>query len=130
MAGFIERSNLRLIVRNTSSPVIDSLCDQVMKEDIAVACLCCGFLVQQELIITSMMGAILKRLVFRRDAPIYIIYAKPFERSKLERDLWRGLLLGDLTRMLRIVISPLPHVFIRIDALNECLSKHLLELLK
>ena len=63
---------LRLTARNTSSLVIDSLCDQARKEDITVACLYCDFTAQREQTITSMMGAILKQLVRRGDIPIYL----------------------------------------------------------
>ena len=42
----------------------------------------------------------------------------------------RGLRLGDLMGMLRMAIALLPQVFICIDALDECLPKHLPELLE
>ena len=38
---------MRLTRRNTSSLVIDSLCDQPIKEGIMVACLYCDFLAQK-----------------------------------------------------------------------------------
>ena len=113
-------------MRNISSLVIDSLCDQARKEDAIVACLYCDFLAQQEQSIISMMGAILKQLVGREDIPIYLREA--FHEAKKEIG-GRGLLLADLTRMLRMAIASLPQVFICIDALDECLPKYLPALL-
>ena len=69
-----------------------------------------------------MIGAILKQLVGRDDIPIYIREA--FEEGKKEIG-GRGLLLADLIRMLKTAIASLPQVFICIDALDECLPKHL-----
>jgi len=107
--------------------VIDSLCDEEREEDIAVACLYCDFLAQQEQTITNIMGAILKQLVGRGDIPKDVREA--FQRGKKEIG-GRGLLLSDLMRMLRTAISSLSRVFICIDALDECLPKYLPELLK
>jgi len=113
--------------RNTSSLVIDSLCDQARKEDITVACLYCDFLAQEEQTITSMMGAILKQLVGRGDIPIYLREAFQEGQSEIGG---RGLLLSDFMRMLRTAIASLRKVFICIDALDECLPKNLPELLE
>ena len=113
--------------QNTSSLVIDSLCDQAKKEDIAVACLYYDFLAQQEQTITNMMGAIMKQLVGRGGIPQNVREA--FQEGKKEIG-GRGLRLADLMRMLKIAISSLPKVFICIDALDECLPKNLPELLE
>ena len=102
--------------------MIDQLCDQARKEEIAVACLYCDFLAQEEQTITNMMGAILKQLVSRGDIPVYLRNA--FQQGQKEIG-GRGLLLADLMRMLRIVISSLSQVFICMDALDECPPKHL-----
>jgi len=114
-------------VRNTSSLVIDSLCDQARKEDITVACLYCDFLAQQEQTVTSMMGAILKQLVGGVDIPIYLREA--FQEGKKEIG-GRRLSLEDLVGMLRRAIASLGKVFICIDALDEYLPKDLPELLE
>ena len=121
MSGWILRKKrISLTARNTSSLVIDSLCDQAREEDIAVAWLYCDYNAQQEQTVTNMMGAILKRLV-GREIPEDI--RKAFQEG-------RRPLLADLIRMLRIAIAPLPQVFICIDALDECLPKNLLEVLE
>jgi len=125
--GTLWKSLIRLTARNASSLVIDRLCDQAGDEAIAVAGLYCDFLAQQEQIITNMMGAILKQLVGRGDIPHDVHDA--FQKGRREFG-GRGLLLADLMRMLRTAIASLPRVFICIDALDECLPKHLPELLE
>ena len=102
--------------------MIDSLCDQAAKGDIAVAGLYCDFLAQQEQTIANILGAILKQLVGRGDIPEYLREA--FQKGKREFG-GRGLRLPDLMGMLRTTIASLPQVFICIDALDECLPKHL-----
>ena len=66
------------------------------------------------------MGAILKRLV-GKEIPEDV--RKAFQEG-------RRPLLADLMRMLKITTASKPQVFICIDALDECLPKHLPELLK
>ena len=115
-----------LTARNTSSLVIDRLCDQAKEEDIAVAWLYCDFLAQQEQTVTNMMGAILKGLVGRGDTPKDIREA--FQEAKKVGG--RRPLLADLVRMFETTITSLPQVFICIDALDECLPKKIPELLE
>ena len=56
-------------MRNTSSLVIDSLCDRAGEESIAVSGLYCDFLAQQEQTTTNIMGAILQQLAGRGGGP-------------------------------------------------------------
>jgi len=107
--------------------VVDKLCDQAKGGDIVVACFYYDFLARQEQTITNVMGAILKQLVCRGDIPVYLREA--FQQGKMEVG-GRGLRLADLMGMLRMAIASLPQVFICVDALDECLPKHLPELLK
>ena len=125
MGSFGKR--IWLTARNTSSLVIDSLCDRAKKEDFAVAGLYYDYLAQQEQTATNMMGAVLKQLVGRGDIPKSI--RKAFQEGKKEIGD-RGLRHAELMRMLKIAISSLRQVFICIDALDECLPKYLPELLK
>ena len=111
---------------NTSSLVIDSLCDQAREENITVACLYCDFLAQQEQTVTSMMGAILKQLVGGGDIPIYLREAFK-EGQKIGG---RKPALEDLVGMLRRAIASLGQVFICVDALDEYLPKDLPELVE
>ena len=115
-----------LIAWNISSLVIDSLCDQEGKEDIIVAALYCDYLNQQEQTSTNMIGAILKQFVGKRDIPKGL--HKTFQEEKKMAG-GRGPRLPDLMRMFRATIASLPQIFISIDALDECLPKHLSELL-
>ena len=126
MVGFFERSGY-LTARNTSSIVIDSLCDQAKKENIAVACLYCDFKAQQEMTTTNMMGAILRQLVGGRGIPEDLRQA--FQEGKREVG-GRRLQHAGLMRMLKIVIAPLPQVFICIDALDRCPPRDLPKLLE
>jgi len=114
------------MARNTSSLVIDSLSTQAWREDIAVAGLYCDFHIQQEQTVASIMGAILKQLVGRGDIPEHLREAFQGGKRKLGGRRPR---LPDLMGMLRITLASLPQVFICIDALDECLPKHLPELL-
>jgi len=113
--------------RNSSSLVIDTLCDQAREEGIAVAGLYCHFFAQQEQTVTNIMGAILKQLAGRGGTPEYIREA--FQEAKKETE-GRGPRLADLMGLLWIAIASIPRVFICIDALNECLPKCLSELLE
>ena len=106
--------------------MIDSLYDRAGKEDIAVAGFYYDFLSQQEQTVTNVMGAILKQLVGRGSIPKSLREA--FQKAKKETGS-RGLLHWDLMGMLRMAIASLPQVFICLDALDECLPKHLPELL-
>jgi len=106
--------------------VIDSLCDRAAEESIAVAGLYCDFLSHQEQTSTNIMGAILKQLVGRGGIPNYLREA--FQKGQKEFG-GRGPRLRDLMGMLRATIASLPRVFICVDALDECLPKHLPDLL-
>ena len=124
--GILGGRRISLTARNISSLVIDSLCDQAREEDIAVAGLYCDYLSEQEQTITNMMGAILRQLVGRGDIPEYLREA--FNKGKMEFG-GRGLRLLDIMGMIKTAIASLSQVFICIDALDECLPKHLPELL-
>jgi len=110
------------MARNTSSFVIDTLCDQARGRGVAVAGFYYDFLAQQEQTITDVMGCILKQLV-GTDIPKYI--REEFQKGKASR----GPRLANLMVMLRITIASLRQVFICIDGLDECLQKNLPELL-
>ena len=87
----------------------------------------CDFRDQQEQTTTNIMGAILKQLVFR--GGVLEGVQKAFKKAKDEVG-GRGLRLPDIVHMLKHAVATLPKVFICIDALDECLPKHLLELLR
>ena len=115
------KKRILLTGRNTSSLVIDKLCDQAREDDLVVAWLYCDYLAQQEQTIINIMGAILRQLL---------------GRSGISKDLreafreGRRPLLPDLVRILQIAIGSLSQVFICIDALDEFPRKDLPELLE
>ena len=128
VSGKVLSRNLTLLTAgNISSLVIDSLCDQAQEENIAVAGLYCDFLAQQEQTTTNIMGAILKQLVSRGGIPNHVRVA--YQKGKMEFG-GRGPRLVDLMGMLKITIASIPQVFICLDALDECLPKHIPELLE
>ena len=127
-ASFIwKKYELLLTAGNISSLVIDRLCDESREEDIAVAMFYCDFRHQQDLTATNIIGAILKQLVVKDEVLEHVQAA--FQEAKAEVG-GRGPRLPDTVEMLKQAVVTLPQVFICIDALDECLSKHLLELLE
>ena len=120
MAGSFKEVNITNR-RNTSSLVIDRLCDEAEEEGLAVAWLYIDYLAQEEQTVTNLMGAILKRLIGGREIPKEI--EKAFHQG-------RRPLLAELIGILKKVMASLPPVFICIDALDECLSKNLPQLLE
>jgi len=111
---------------NISSLVIDSLCDRPCGEDIAIAMFYCDFRDHEQQTATDIVGAILKQLVVRGTVLENVRTA--FQKAKNEVG-GRGLRHPDMVQMLKQAIAELPRVFICIDALDECLPKHQLELL-
>ena len=106
--------------------MIDDLCDEPCEEDIAIAMFYCDFRDQQEQTTIKIMGAILKQLVVREE--VLEDVKERFQKAKKEVG-GRGLRLPDMVQMLKQAVATLPQVFICIDALDECLPRHLLELL-
>jgi len=86
----------------------------------------CDFRDQREQTTTNIIGAILKQLVVRGQVLEHV--QKAFQKAQNEVG-GRGLRLSDMVQMLKQAIAALPRVFICVDALDECLPKHLLELL-
>jgi len=114
------------MVSNISSLVIDDLCDRPCEEDTAIAMFYCDFRDQQEQTTINIVGAILRQLVVRGEVLEHV--RKAFRGAKMQVG-GRGLRLPDMIQMLKQVVAILPQVYICIDALDECLSEHLLELL-
>jgi len=117
---------MSLTARNSSSLVIDRLCDRAREEGLAVAWFYCDYNVQQEQTVINTVGAIAKQLVSRGGIPKDIREA--FQEAKEVGG--RRPLLADLMGMLRIAIAKLTQVFICVDALDECLPKDLPKLLE
>ena len=121
------RSRKLLTAINISSLVIDNLCDEPCKEEIAITMFYSDFRDQQEQTTTNIIGAILKQLLVRGEVLEHVQSA--FQKAKREVG-GRGLRLPDMVQMLKQAVVILPQVFICIDALDECPPTHLLELLR
>ena len=106
--------------------MIDRLCDEAGGEDIAVAGFYCDFRYQDEQTAANIMGAILKQLVAKEEILGHVQMA--FQKAQKELG-GRDLRLPDMVQMVKRAVATLPQVFICIDGLDECLPKHLLELL-
>lgn len=109
--------------------MIDDLCNKFRgQEDVVVACLYCDFLTRKEQSTTSLIGALLKQVVARLElVPTEISDAFLEEKGNLGG---RGLLLPDILKLLEVVLTSLRRVFICVDALDECLTGRLPELLR
>jgi len=118
---------ISLTASNTSSLVIDQLCDQARNRDIAVSGLYCDYLAQEEQSAANMLGVILNQLSKRNGIPgpvrkVFSDGGGGFGRRTMQ--------LSDLVEILKTTIASLPEVFICIDALDECLPKNRQELLE
>jgi len=122
----IWKERIPLTAGNTSSLVIDGLCDRAEEENIAVAGLYCDFLAQQDQTVNNVIGAILKQVIGRGEVTEDL--RKAFQKAKMEFG-GRGPQLQDLKGMLRTAIASIHKVFICVDALDECLPKYLPDLL-
>ena len=111
---------------NISSLVIDDLCDGPCEEHVAIAMFYCDFRSQQEQTSANIIGAILRQLLVGGEMLEHVQLA--FRKAKKEVG-GRGLRLPDMAQMLKQALATLSQAFICIDALDECLPKHLLELL-
>src|SRR5437879_8022766 len=121
------KPELSLMSNNISSLVVDHLCDAPDEETIAVAGFYCDHRDQHNQTITNIMGAILKQLVVGEKVLKHVKTA--FNKAKIKAG-GRGLRLPDMVAMLKQVVAMLPRGFICIDAVDECLPKHLPELLR
>ena len=106
--------------------MIDSLCDGVEEQDVAVACFYFDFAAKTEQQPTSMLGALLKQMVGGlRELPGEI--SKAYENQK--RVLGgRAPRLSDIVKMLQTTCSE-KHTFICIDALDGCGAEYRVKLL-
>ena len=123
----LSNESTLLMVRNTSSLVIDWLCNQVRNRDIAVAGLYCDYLAQKEQSATNMLGAILKQLLERDGIPEPL---REIYRSEKRGLGGRAVQLLDLIGMVKTTITSLSEVYICIDGLDECLPNNRRELLE
>ena len=115
-----------LISYDTSSLVIDALCDQAVEENIAVACFYFDFASRNEQTAASMLGALLRQIVSGLDQ-IPKEIAGGYENYKKTIG-GRRLRLPEIVKMLQDITSS-RRTFICADALDECGAEHRLEVL-
>ena len=115
-----------LTSRDVSSMIIDSLCSQARGKNATVACYYFDFAAQNEQSPVSILGSLLKQQVFGLDG----IPEEISEAYKDRKDAigGQGPQISDILKMLQIA-STRKRAFICIDALDECATKHLAELL-
>ena len=112
----------------SSSLVIDTLCDRNVGKNVGIACFYCDHLHQREHVATSMIGGLLKQLLrASQDIPKEVYEA--FQKS-IDQLNGRGLRLPELIRLFQAVLPSFDRIFMCIDALDECLVKHRIELLR
>jgi len=108
-----------LINRDTSSLVVDKLCDQARGQNVAITCFYFDFAARKEQSATSMLGSLLKQMVSGMErVPDEI--SRAFKEQKMAIG-GCGPQLADIVKMLQAISSSQP-TFICIDALDECVG--------
>ena len=107
--------------------VVDYLCDQVIEQEMAVACFYYDFAAREAQSPANMLGSLLKQLLSGLGAiPAEIV--KKF-RGQKQAIGGRRMQLQDIVKMCAAVTS-LQRTFICVDALDECVPRHRLEVLE
>ena len=108
-----------LISRDTSSLVVDRLCDQARGQNVAITCFYFDFATRKEQSATSMLGSLLKQIVSGMErVPEEISHAFQEQKKAIGGC---GPQLTDIVKMLQAITSSQP-TFICIDALDECVG--------
>ena len=113
--------------RDTSSLVVDRLCDQSKGQNTTVTCFYLDFAARKEPSVASILSSLLRQVVGGMErVPEDITEA--FEEQKKAIG-GRGPRLPDIVKMLQTITSSLP-TFVCIDALDECAAVNRVKLLK
>jgi len=115
-----------LISSDTSSLVVDRLCDKVKEQNTAVACFYVDFAAREEQSPTNMLGSLLKQIVGGLEKIPNEIRETFQDYKKVIGG--RGLRVPEIVEMLQTVTSLQP-TFICVDALDECVERHRPEVL-
>ena len=122
----VEEKGQVLTSRNGSSVVIDNLCNQAREQNATVACFYFDFADQNEQSPASMLGSLLKQLVFGlEEIPDEISEAYKNRRNSIGGQRPQ---ISDILRMLQ-TMSTRKRAFICIDAIDECATEHQVKLL-
>ena len=115
-----------LTSREASSLVIDSLCDQVGGQDVAVTCFYFDRTAQKEQSSTNVLGALLKQVVIGlEEVPGEVVQAYEDQKNCIGG---RRPQHTDIVKMLQTTSSK-KLTFICVDALDECMPEHRVKLL-
>ena len=126
--NLIERKKKYQVLtsRDSSSLVIDSLCNQAEGQNDTVTCFYFDFAARNEQSPTHILGSLLKQLVFGvEEIPEEISKAYQSRKNAIGG---QGLQISDILRMLQIMSSR-RRAFICIDAIDECATEHQIKLL-
>ena len=122
----VEEKGQVLTSRIVSSVVIDNLCNQAREQNATVACFYFDFAAQNEQSPASMLGSLLKQLVFGlEEIPEELLEAYKDRKNSIGG---QRLQICDVLRMLQ-TISTRKRAFICIDAIDECATEHQVKLL-
>jgi len=111
---------------DTSSLVVDTLCDKAKEQNTSVACFYVDFAAREEQSPTNILGSLLKQIVGGLEK-IPDAIKETFEDYKKVIG-GRGLRVPEIMGMLQTVTSLRP-TFICVDALDECVERHRPEVL-
>jgi len=110
--------------RDSSSVLVDHLCDQVIEQDMVVACFYYDFASREAQTPTNMLGSLVKQLLNGLgEIPGEIVQRF---RSQKRAIGGRKLQLPDLVKMF-VAVSASQCTFICVDAFDECLPEYQLE---
>jgi len=110
---------------DVSSLVIDNLCDRAGDQSATVACFYFDFAVKNEQSPASMLGSLVKQLVYGQETPEEISLAYGNQKNAIGG---RGPRLSDIVKMLEATSSK-KRTFICIDAVDECVAGHRVKVL-
>ena len=115
-----------LTCSDTSSLVVDKLCDMAGERNIGVSCFYVDFAAREEQSPENILGSLLKQIVGKLEKI-------PDEISQMFKDSkevigGRGLRMSEIVKLLQTVTNLQP-TFICIDALDECVERHRPEIL-
>jgi len=124
--GVEEKKGQVLTSGEVSSVVIDSLCSQARGRNTTIACFYFDFAAKNEQSPVSILGALLKQLVFGlAEIPEEISEAYEDRKNAIGG---QGPQISDILKMLQITCAR-KRAFICIDALDECATEHRAKLL-
>ena len=116
-----------LIGRHNSSLVIDKLCDEAREGDIAVMCFYFDFAARNEQSPVNMLGSLLRQLVSGLEKIPEVVVE--YSRKEIKGIGGRGLQVPGILKMFRAIIAA-KRTFICVDALDECVPEHRMEVLE